>query len=265
MRRRKATSLAALALVLGAGCGDGGQVDALNAELDTVRTELGAAQVELERLGGVEAGLEDVGGRLSESQTENGELTRQRDDALASVREAEERASEAEGRASDLLEQMDDLRASFDPELEAARADFLGTVEDRLCDLQSENSDTAIDVVHATTGLINAEPPSAAAFEGFDLETVFDFGALEGAAEACRTQATLTAARGDGFYTVGDEIAPGAWRSTGTGDGCYWERLDADQDILDNHFGDAGGTVTIRSSDYEVHFDDCGAWEYLGP
>lgn len=69
----------------------------------------------------------------------------------------------------------------------------------------------------------------------------------------------------DGFYTVGVEISPGRWKSTGTGDSCYWARLNEYQDLLDNHYGNAGGTVTVRSSDYEVQFNDCGKWEYLGP
>jgi len=69
----------------------------------------------------------------------------------------------------------------------------------------------------------------------------------------------------DGFYTVGLEIAPGKWKSTGAGDSCYWARLDGNQKTLGNHFGNAGGTVTIRTTDYEVSFNDCGAWEYVGP
>jgi len=71
--------------------------------------------------------------------------------------------------------------------------------------------------------------------------------------------------KNSGFYTVGVEIAPGYWRSTGVGGGCYWERLDEYQDILGNHFGRAGGTIYIGPYDYEVHFNDCGMWEYIGP
>jgi len=77
-------------------------------------------------------------------------------------------------------------------------------------------------------------------------------------------QSDATEPKGDGFYTVGVEIAPGMWRSTGTSTSCYWARLDDHQNTLDNHFGDAGGTVTILASDYEVSFNDCGAWEYAG-
>jgi hypothetical protein len=76
---------------------------------------------------------------------------------------------------------------------------------------------------------------------------------------------TATDPKDDGFYTVGVEIAVGRWKSTGTGDGCYWARLDENQDILDNHFGAAGGTVTIQANDYEVVFNGCGTWEYQSP
>ena len=75
-------------------------------------------------------------------------------------------------------------------------------------------------------------------------------------------QDDATEPKGDGFYTVGVEIAPGTWQSTGTNDGCYWERLTGSQNIIANHFGNAGGSVTITSNDYEVHFNDCGIWEY---
>ena len=71
--------------------------------------------------------------------------------------------------------------------------------------------------------------------------------------------------KSDGFYTVGVEIVPGRWKSTGSGDGCYWARLNGNQGLLDNHYGNAGGTVTIRATDYEISFDGCGKWEYLGP
>lgn len=78
-------------------------------------------------------------------------------------------------------------------------------------------------------------------------------------------QANAAEPKSDGLYTVGIEIAPGQWRSTGTGSGCYWARLTGFQDIINNHFGNAGGTVTIAPSDYEVYFDGCGVWEYVGP
>jgi hypothetical protein len=73
----------------------------------------------------------------------------------------------------------------------------------------------------------------------------------------------LTESRGSGFYRVGSAIAPGKWRSTGTGGSCYWARLDQNQDLLDNHYGMAGGTVSIRPDDYEVELSSCGTWIYV--
>ena len=35
------------------------------------------------------------------------------------------------------------------------------------------------------------------------------------------------------------------------------------QDMIDNHFGNAGGTMRIRATDYEVELSDRGTWEYL--
>jgi len=86
---------------------------------------------------------------------------------------------------------------------------------------------------------------------------------VENAAQALQPDATDL--KSDGFYTVGVEIAPGKWESTGTGANCYWARLDEYQETLLNHFGMAGGTVTILDIDYEVHFEECGTWEYVGP
>ena len=59
--------------------------------------------------------------------------------------------------------------------------------------------------------------------------------------------------------------APGVWKSTGSvTDGCYWARLDENQEIIDNHYGAAGGSVKLRSSDFEFETEDCGGWVYEG-
>lgn len=78
-------------------------------------------------------------------------------------------------------------------------------------------------------------------------------------------QARLTEDKFDGFYLVGIDMAPGRWRSKGTGDDCYWSRTDELQEIIDNHFGLAGGAVTLRASDYQFESQGCGGWTYLGP
>jgi hypothetical protein len=76
--------------------------------------------------------------------------------------------------------------------------------------------------------------------------------------------ARLISPKGDGFYLINIDIAPGIWRSTGTEDGCYWAVTDRYGNIIDNHYGMSGGTAYIPPTGYQVEFDDCGIWEYLG-
>jgi len=77
--------------------------------------------------------------------------------------------------------------------------------------------------------------------------------------------AKLRADKGDGFYLVNVDIAPGIWRSTGTGDMCYWAVTTKTGKILDNHFGMAGGTAYIPPSGFQVEFHGCGKWVFLSP
>jgi len=74
----------------------------------------------------------------------------------------------------------------------------------------------------------------------------------------------LTRNKGNGFYLVNVDIAPGLWRSLGTRDDCYWSLNTRTGDIIDNHFGMSGGTVYIGSYVFQVEFNDCGTWEYMG-
>lgn len=70
----------------------------------------------------------------------------------------------------------------------------------------------------------------------------------------------------NGFYLVNSEIAPGVWKSNGDNDDCYWATTSSDGDIIDNHFGQAGGTAYISPEAFQVEFNDCGTWTYLqGP
>ena len=67
-----------------------------------------------------------------------------------------------------------------------------------------------------------------------------------------------------GFYLVGIDIAPGVWRSLGSSDSCYWSITDRYGNIINNHFGMAGGTMYIPTQSYQVQLDaDCGTWTFL--
>ncbi|SCL50779.1 hypothetical protein [Micromonospora chersina] len=65
----------------------------------------------------------------------------------------------------------------------------------------------------------------------------------------------------DGTYRVGKEIKPGTYVTTDV-DGCYWERQDRSGNTIDNYFtnGARRVQVTIRSSDYAFHSENCGEW-----
>ena len=67
-----------------------------------------------------------------------------------------------------------------------------------------------------------------------------------------------------GTFIVGTEVAPGTWRSNGTGTGCYWARIRAFSgnlgDIITNYFGSASAVVTISATDVGFSSSRCGVW-----
>jgi hypothetical protein len=74
----------------------------------------------------------------------------------------------------------------------------------------------------------------------------------------------VTVLRGDGTYRVGTQIRPGLYKATGTGSGCYWERLSgfsgSFSQINANHFGTARTYVQILPGDVGFRSNGCGSW-----
>lgn len=79
------------------------------------------------------------------------------------------------------------------------------------------------------------------------------------------TEDVTKQSRGDGFYLVGSEIAPGVWRSAAGFSSCYWSVTTSTGDIIDNHFGNSGGTMYVPATGFQVELDDCGTFEWIGP
>ncbi|MGH2582170.1 MAG: hypothetical protein ACRDFQ_04670 [Anaerolineales bacterium] len=78
-------------------------------------------------------------------------------------------------------------------------------------------------------------------------------------------QAALTGPHFDGVYRVGVEIAAGVWRPfPERASFCYWARRKYDGILLGSFYGLSPGDVLVRESDYEVEFDGCGVWVYMG-
>lgn len=190
-------------------------------------------------------------------------------DALEGQLSASEQATtEAETARDAALAELEELRLAYDDEIQQIIQSGVDSIVASTCSAIDEPLDDSqvSNLIDRQIGEWSEQPGlpenAADALDRSAIETqVSDCVA---AAEEAARQAELTDPKGDGFYTVGEEIAPGTWESQGSGDGCYWARLDAGQELIDNHFGNAGGRITIRSSDTEVEFSDCGTWEFQG-
>lgn len=71
-----------------------------------------------------------------------------------------------------------------------------------------------------------------------------------------------------GDYLVGTgtgQVPPGTYVATDV-EGCYWERLDAAGNIIDNNFINAAprAEFTVRASDYALNINGCGGWMRAG-
>lgn len=232
------------------------QASDLQAANDTLRGERDVALAEAAELAsdiaGLDARITELEEDLADELTGTEEL------------EAELRAASAEREAA--LAEVESLLLAYDPEIQAAKARISEEAIPLACSLGTQ---AALDGGSApSASVVISQLEAQETIAGFEVSDLVDEASVLAEARRCFDEAKLDVAlygpHGNGFFTVGVEIGPGLWRSTGTGDGCYWARLNSNQGILDNHFGNAGGTVRIRSTDFEVEFDDCGTWEYVG-
>ncbi len=70
---------------------------------------------------------------------------------------------------------------------------------------------------------------------------------------------------GNGVYQVGVSIAPGTWRAIPDRNSfCYWARRKYDGILLSEHYGPPGGEIFIHETDFEVEFDHCGVFVFMG-
>lgn len=68
---------------------------------------------------------------------------------------------------------------------------------------------------------------------------------------------------GDGKYLVGEKLQPGTYTIPTKVTDCYWERSDAQGNIIDNNFISIAPsvTVTVGASDSGFTSNGCGTWE----
>lgn len=214
-----------------------------------------------DELAGAEATIAELEETVSSLESQIGDLE-------AELSTSQSERSTIESLLAEATAEVEALVLEYDAEIQAAIAESQQALIVAACErITGAETDTNISTIVAEEVSSWASRPGLP--EGAADQV--DQAAVRAAVSACRdTAATeaevevLTSPKDSGFYTVGTEIAAGVWESTGSGDGCYWARLDSDQEIIDNHFGDAGGRITIRASDAEVELSDCGTWEYQG-
>lgn len=224
--------------------------------------------------------IADLSGPLADAEARITELEATVDDLESVLADVTQQRTEARDRAADLDRERNTLQAEvndqaatieelllrYDDEIQRTLATGTVEVTARSCSEVdgTESASRLQRIIDTAVGeWVNRAGLPDTAVNYLDIPTITRGveDCFNTAAEA-RRQEQLRQPKGDGFWTVGEEIAAGTWESQGSGSSCYWARLDSDQDILDNHFGSAGGRVTIRSSDTEVEFSGCGTWEY---
>lgn len=76
----------------------------------------------------------------------------------------------------------------------------------------------------------------------------------------------LIADKEPGIYLVNIDIGPGLWRNNGSSSECYWGITTRSGEIINNFFGQSGGTMYIPNNAFQVEMhEECGIWTYLGP
>lgn len=120
---------------------------------------------------------------------------------------------------------------------------------------------TAVAQLAAEATLTSAALPTPAAASATPSATV--------GITATRTIA-LVGPHPDGVYLVGVDIAAGVWRAIPPAPQlqrdrfCYWARRKYDGIVLGSHYGPEASEILIRPQDFEVEFDGCGVWVYMG-
>lgn len=108
--------------------------------------------------------------------------------------------------------------------------------------------------IRGALALCPDQPAAAATQAKLDASVVID------------TQRTDGVRFGGGIHPVNTEIQPGTYVSEGNLENCYWEKLDASGNIIDNNFvtNALRVEVYIDASDFSFSSSGCGEWVLQG-
>lgn len=235
-----------------------------------------ALQQASDRASQAETSLSQAQGDLASRQTELDDALQRLDEVVSEATRLEATVTTLQSKSEQLQEDLDAVLLQYDPQIRAALATLQNDLVQDACTLGQQDAPTGTASSDPLDDL-NVTVPGG--LQGRSIEDLVDVDAVSREYTRCfkqerailqdkRDQAQLTKDKGDGFYSVGEEMAAGTWKSTGGGNSCYWERLsgfsgDFD-DIITNYLGTAGVTVTIPTSDKAFKSDGCGSWEYIG-
>lgn len=229
-----------------------------------------------ERAAKAEASLAQTQVKLAANRTELDETKSLLGASNSDVKRLEASIELLQSESEQLQDDLDAILLQYDPQIRAALSQLQTVLVQDACTMGRKDakdgtgsrdplSDLNVDVpggLHCRTleELVDIEVMTAEYTRCFKEE--------RSVLQEKRQTEQLTKDKGDGFYTVGEQMAAGTWRSTGGGSSCYWERLSGLSgdfgDIITNYPGSAGVTATISSSDRAFKSDGCGLWEYVG-
>lgn len=86
----------------------------------------------------------------------------------------------------------------------------------------------------------------------------------ETAVSAAEVAKKANVIEGDGVYQVGVDIQPGTWKTSGSGQSCYWQTTSKGGDILDNDNVSGPTIVVIPASAFSFKTARCGTWTKTG-
>ena len=89
---------------------------------------------------------------------------------------------------------------------------------------------------------------------------------LKGQVNGVRTEIAKNSFDGEGMYVVGEDVSPGTYRASGTGDNCYWARLSSlsTDDIIDNNNTTGPVVLQVQPSDKAIQVSGCGEFHKAG-
>jgi len=191
----------------------------------------------------------------------------------------ENRATISEGTFASLSDAWADGRPWATCEAYIVDGDIYSDVERAAVAAAGYDDISSVDTLYALCGqvagfyVINGPVSESQAQEIAGMLTLCpDFPSAQALLAASAAAQQVAAERaaglriGGGVFEVGVSVQAGKYQTTGPVQNCYWERLDAAGEIIDNNFVSAATQVqiTVDPTDFSLHVSGCGELVRIG-